>query len=87
MLTLLARNDFNNNVWNDTLSWITGNQQPIFLYDSPETQLLIKTQNEHPNYYTGVYQYLTGTVTANTSRDHSQVIFWHMNLRAKIFRK
>lgn len=69
ILNLLTNNNFQNNVWNDNLAWITGNRHYIFLHDSPETEFLIKVQNEHPDYYPGAYQYLTGTITNNPSRD------------------
>jgi hypothetical protein len=69
LLQLISQGNVNKNAWDNNLVGISTNynNQPNFLYDSPEIIFLLKTYSEKPEQYHGAYQYLIGN-TNNSSQ-------------------
>jgi hypothetical protein len=70
IIELIKGNNRNDHTWNSHLSPLINNNPKIFLYDSPETDFLIKVSQEQPKYYSGVYEYLIGNTQHATSKEY-----------------
>lgn len=63
ILNLLTNNNnANDQSWNSNLTFLTNNSPLVFLFDSPETDFLIKVSKENPNQYGGAYEYISGVI-------------------------
>ncbi|MDP1844212.1 MAG: DUF6161 domain-containing protein [Sediminibacterium sp.] len=65
---------FNGNItyqndWNNVFNQLRGNNPRIFLYDSPETEFLIRLYKEKQESYAGAIEYFNGQ-TQNNSNKH-----------------
>jgi len=62
LLQLIAQNNIAKATWDSNLRFISNsNSQPVFLYNTPEVDFLIRVHREKPEYYQGAYEYFTGT--------------------------
>ncbi len=71
LLQLISQVNIYKNHWDDNLRGISGsNNQPFFLYDSPEVEFLIKVHRERPEFYKGAYEYLSGTIQHSNNKEY-----------------
>lgn len=70
VIDLVNRNSRSDHQWDDGLRIITNNNQIIFLYDSPETEFLIKVSQEKAQYYQGAYEYLIGNTQHASNKEY-----------------
>src|SRR5687767_11845625 len=71
VLQLLSQNSTNNDNWDNNLKGILGaNNQPVFIYNSPETEFLIRTFHEKPELYPAAYEYLIGSTSRPTTKTY-----------------
>jgi len=69
ILQLISQNTINKSAWDNNLRGISANNPPVFLYESPETGFLLKTYQEKPDIFPGVYEYLIGSTSRVTQKN------------------
>ena len=71
LLQLISQANVNPSGWDNNLRGISGsNNQPFFLYDSPEAEFLMKVHRERREFYRGAYEYLSGTIQQASNKDY-----------------
>jgi hypothetical protein len=63
LISLVVNNNIADPNWNNAVNQLITNSPVKFLSNSPETEFLIKINQEAPKHYEGVYQYLSGTTS------------------------
>jgi Family of unknown function (DUF6161) len=70
LLHLMSQNDINRQTWDNNLRNISGrDNQPVFLYNSPEVTFLLKAYQENPEVFPGAYEYLIGSTSRVTQKN------------------
>lgn len=70
IISLITNNPIADNLWDNNLNILSRNNPLMFLYDSPETDFLIRVNKENPNYYSGAYEYLTGNIQHASNKNY-----------------
>jgi len=74
ILQLFSQGNTNKNNWDDNLRAISGYyaHQPIFLYGFVETDFLLKTYKERPDFFIGAFDFLKGDTSKVTQKQYLQ---------------
>jgi Family of unknown function (DUF6161) len=70
VIDLLEQGNTSDHSWRNNFNFLINNNPEVYLFDSPETEFLIKLNKENNSYYQAAYEYLNGKVSTIQNKNY-----------------